>query len=171
MERAAFLETLGVPDGRIAIGRQFQLLGPTEDTLRAGAEWLKSQGLDLKRMMKNFPQLLTMSPELLLTKLDFVCTVAGLAKADIQPVFLACSLEARMRLRYFYALQRNVAHRYSFSTLMQRTDADFLQLVSGQPASKTEVAAYKAHVASPEFRAYMDEEERAIRARGPRVEQ
>ena len=34
-----------------------------------------------------------------------------------------------------------------------------------KPASVGEIAAYKAHIASPAFIAYMDEQERNIRAR------
>ena len=169
MERAAFLETLGVPDGRAAVGRQFQLLGASEDTLHAGAEWLQSQGLDLKRMMKSHPHLLRWSPEQLLAKLDFMCTVVGLAKADIQPVFLTFSLEGRLRPRYFYARQRGVLDHYAFGTLMIGSDATFVKMANslprGTPATAREVAAYREHIASPEFIAYMGEQERAIRAR------
>ena len=175
-KRTAFLETLGVPDGRAAIARRFMLLNASDDKLRKGAEWLRSHGLDVKRMLKHHPELLaSISAEVLLAKLDFVCTVAGVAKADIQPVFLALSLEGRMRLRYFYALQRGVADRYTFSTLMNVSDAALVKRVNslpkGTPATAEEVAAYKAHVASPEFRAYMDEQELAIRTRTPRVKQ
>jgi quinol monooxygenase YgiN len=38
-------------------------------------------------------------------------------------------------------------------------------------ATAADVAAYQAHIATPAFRAYMDEQEAAIRARGPRVTQ
>ena len=171
-ERAAFLETLGVPDGRVAIGRHFVLLSSSDDKLRKGAEWLQSQGLDVKRVLKHHPQLLTnVSAEVLLAKLDFMRSVTGLATADIQSSFLIYSLEGRMRLRYFCALQRGVADRYPFSTLMQLSDASFLKIIDGldEPANPEEVAAYKAHIASPEFVAYMDEQERAIRARAPRA--
>ena len=36
-----------------------------------------------------------------------------------------------------------------------------------RPATVNEIAAYKAHIASPAFHAYMNEQEQAIRARGP----
>jgi len=38
-------------------------------------------------------------------------------------------------------------------------------------ATAEDVATYQAHIAAPAFLAYMDEQEAAIRARGPRVKQ
>ena len=171
MERAAFLEKFGVPDGRVAIGRKFTLLNASDDRLRKGAEWLQSQGLDLKRMMKSHSQLLQISPEQLLAKLDLLCTVAGLAKADITSPYLAYSLEGRMRPRYFYALRHIIAGRYMFGSLMAPRDEVFLKWVDelDDVASVKAVLAYRQHIASPDFCAYMDEQERAIRARRARV--
>ena len=172
-KRATFLETLGVPDGRAAIGGQFQLLGSEDDTLQRGAEWLRSQRLDVVRMVSRFPELMLYSPEGLSPKLDFLRSVVGLTTSEILPVFLTLSLEKRIRPRYFYALQRGVEHRYAFGTLMQYADAGFLKmansLAKGAQATAEDVAAYKAHIATPAFRTYMDEQEAAIRARGPRV--
>ena len=168
LKRAAFLETLGVPDGRAAIVRNFVLLGSSEDRLQKGAKFLRSQGLDVERMLSNQPMLLcSYSPELLLRKLDFLRSVVGLRNEDILSPFLASSLDDRMRPRYFYALQRGALQRFAFSSLMVCSDANFMKMVDGlgAPASAEEVAAYKAHIVSPAFRAYMDEQEREIRAR------
>ena len=174
-KRASLLEKLGVPDGRAAIGSNFQLLGYGDDTLRNGAERLQSLGLDVVRMVSGHPELLVYSPAGLSLKLDFMRSVVGLSTSEILPAFLTLSLEKRIRPRYFYALQRGVEQRYAFGTLMQFADAGFLKmangLVKGVQATAEDVAAYKAHIATPAFRAYMDEQEAAIRARGPDVKQ
>ena len=171
-KRAAFLETLGVPDGRAAIAYQFQLLGVSETTLRSAAEWMRSQGLDAVRMVSLHPQLLYLSPKGLWPKLDFMRSVVGLntSKSDTSR-FLTASLDNVMRPRYFYALQRGVAQHYTFGSLVVCSDAKFLKransLAIGVHATAADVAAYKAHIATPTFRTYMDEQEAAIRARGP----
>jgi hypothetical protein len=174
-KRAAFLETLGVPEGRAAIASDFRLLGYEDSTLRRGAEWLRSQGLDVVRMVSAHPQLLVLSPEGLSLKLDFMRSVVSLTTSEILPVFLTLSLEKRMRPRYFYALQRGVEQRYAFGTLMHCSDKAFLKLANslakGVYAAAEDIAAYQAHIATPAFRAYMDEQEAAIRARGPDVNQ
>ena len=173
--RATFLETLGVSDGRAAIAGHFRLLGYGDSRLRSGAEWLRLQGLDVVQVISTHPDLLLRSPEGLSLKLDFLRCVVGLTTSEILPVFLVLSLETRMRLRYFYALQRGAAQRYAFSTLVIRTDAKYLTMANGLAkgvcATAADVAAYKAHIATPAFRAYMDEQEAAIRARGPRVKE
>ena len=171
VKRAAFLEMLGVPDGRAAIAGFFRLLGNEEDTLRRGAECLRSQGLDVVRMLSKHPQLLYLSPEGLSLKLDFMRSVVGLNTSEISSAFLLYSLEDRMRPRYFYALQRGVEQRYTLGSLVQYADAGFLKmansLAKGAQATAADVVAYKAHIATPAFRAYMGEQEAAIRARGP----
>ena len=128
-KRAAFLETLGVPDGRVAIASQFTPLGVSESTLRNGAERLRAQGLDVVQMASLHPQLLMLSTEGLSLKLDFMRTVVGLntSKSDTSR-FLTASLDNLMRPRYFYALQRGVAQRYTFGSLMKCTDASFLKM-------------------------------------------
>jgi len=167
-KRAAFLETLGVPDGRAAIASQFQLLGYGDDTLRNGAEWLRSQGLDLMRMVSAHPQLLYYSPEGLSPKLEFMRSVVGLDTSEIVSAYLIYSLEDRMRPRYFYALQCGIEQRYAFGSLMKCSDAVFVKmansLAKGVHATAEDVAAYQAHIATPAFRAYMDEQEAAISA-------
>jgi hypothetical protein len=172
-KRAAFLETLGVPDGRAAIARHFQLLGYDDSLLRRGAEWLRSQGLDVVRMVSTHPQLLLLSPARLSLKLDFMRSVVGLSTSEIGSAFLTYSLD-KMRWRYFYALQRGVEQRYTFGSLIFPSDADFVKRANSLPrgthATAEDVAAYQAHIATPAFRAYMDEQEAAIRARGPRVQ-
>ena len=173
VKRAAFLETLGVRDGRAAIAYHFQLLGYEDSTLQRGAEWLRAQGLDVAKLVSSQPQLLYLSPEGLSLKLDFMRSVVGLSTSEILSAFLISSLETRMRPRYFYALQRDAAQRYAFSTLIVCSDAKFLKmangLAKGTHATAADVAAYLAHIAMPAFRAYMDEQEAAILARGPRV--
>ena len=173
--RATFLETLGVPDGRAAIAGQFTLLSPTDESLRDGAEWLRTQGLDVIQMVSRFPELMLYSPEGLSLKLDFLRSVVGLDTSEIAPRFLAASLDNLMRPRFFYARQRGVEQHYAFGSLVKSSDAVFLKmansLAKGVHATAEDVAAYKAHIATPAFRAYMDEQEAAIRARGPRVKQ
>jgi hypothetical protein len=167
-KRAAFLETLGVTDGRAAIGSRFQLLSVSESTLRNGAEWLRAQGLDVLRMTSSHPQLLYLSPQGLSAKLDFMRNIVGLSTSEIASGVLAASFDNVMRPRYFYALQRGVEQRYAFGSLVKCTDASFLKmahsLAKGVHATAEDVAAYQAHIATPAFRAYMDEQEAAIRA-------
>ena len=57
------------------------------------------------------------------------------------------------------------------SSLIKLSDAAYLKMIHHleMPATVGEIAAYKAHIASPAFIAYMDEQEQAIRARGPHV--
>jgi hypothetical protein len=166
-KRASFLETLGVPDGRAAIAGYFRLLGYGDDTLRNGAEWLRSQGLDVVRIVSAHPELLNRSPEGLSAKLDFMRSVVGLSNSEVLPVFLASSLD-KMRPRYFYALQRGVAQRYTFGSLVIPSNATFLKMALSLPrgthATAADVAAYQAHIATPAFCAYMDEQDAAIRA-------
>jgi hypothetical protein len=173
-KRAAFLETLGVSDGRAAIGSMFPLLGVSESTLHNGAEWLRAQGFDVVRMVSAHPQLLVYSPARLSLKLDFMRNVVGLSNSEVLPVFLASSLD-KMRPRYFYARQRGVEQRYTFSSLVVSADAKYLKMALSLPrgthATAEDVAAYKAHIATPAFLAYMDEQGAAIGARGPRVKQ
>ena len=172
-KRATFLETLGVPDGRAAIAGQFPLLGYEESTLQRGAEWLRLQGLDVVRMISTHPQLLYLSPEGLSLKLDFMISVVGLSTSALSSALLTYSLENHMRPRYFYAQQRGVERRYTFGSLVIPSDVNFLKmansLAKGTHATAADVAAYRAHIATLAFRAYMDEQEAAIRARGPRV--
>ena len=174
-KRAAFLETLGVPDGRVAIASQFTPLGVSESTLRNGAEWLRAQGLDVVRLISAQPELLVYSSDGLSAKLDFMRSVVGLNSSEIIPRLLVASLDDLLRPRYFYALQRGVEQRYAFSTLAICPDAKYLKmahsLTTGMQATAADVAAYQAHIATPAFCAYMDEQEAAIRARGPRVKQ
>ena len=166
-KRAAFLETLGVPGGRAAIAGHFRLLGYDDSTLRNGAEWLRSQGLDVVRMVSAHPDLLWRSPEGLTPKLDFMRSVVGLNTSEILPRLLIASLN-KMRPRYFYAQQRGVEQRYAFGSLVIPSDMNFLKMANGLArgvqATAEDVAAYQAHIATPAFRAYMDEQEAAIRA-------
>jgi len=171
LKRAAFLETLGVPNGRAAVARNFNLLGYTDAKLLEGAKFLLSQGLDVERMVSDQPTLLSLSQELLLGKLDFLRSVVGLDNSEISARLLAAALQT-MRPRYFYALQRSFTYACKFETLVTYVDADFVKWVGGfargvHPSAE-EMAAYRAHIASPAFRAYMDEQERNNRARGPR---
>ena len=170
-KRAAFLETLGVLDGCAAIASQFALLGFAEDRLRSNVEWLRSQGLDVKRILSSHPSLLMRAAKGLLPKLDFMRNVVSLDVAGkIAPALLSYSLENTMRPRFFYAMQHD-AQRFAFSSLVISPDAKFVKMVRGleKPATVIEIAAYKAHISSPAFRAYMNEQEQAIRARGPGV--
>ena len=104
-KRAAFLETLGVPDGRAAIASHFPLLGSADDKLRSNAEWMRSQGLDVNRILSSIPSLLWRSAMGLSPKLDFMLDVVCLDVRDIIPVLLGYSLENTMRPRFFYAMQ------------------------------------------------------------------
>jgi hypothetical protein len=94
--------------------------------------------------------------------------VVGLNTSEIMPRFLIASLDNVLRPRYFYALQRGVEQRYKFSSLAICPDAKYLKmahsLTTGTHATAEDVAAYQAHIATPAFRAYMDEQEAAIRA-------
>jgi hypothetical protein len=175
-KRAAFLETLGVPDGRATTAGLFQLLGVSESTLHNGAEWMRAHGLDVVQVISWHPSLLVRSPEGLLPMLDFLRNVVGLDTTESNTSrFLTASLDNLMRPRYFYALQRGVEQCYAFGTLVKCSDAAFLKRANSLPrgthATAEDVAAYQAHIATPAFRAYMDEQEAAIRARGPRVKE
>ena len=165
-KRAAFLETLGVPDGCAAIASQFRVLGFAEETLRCKAEWLRSQGLDVKRILSSHPSLLMLAAKSLLPKLDFMLNVVRLDVGNLIPVLLASSLDKKLRPRFFYAMQ-HAKQRYALSSLVCSSDATIVKMVHRleKPATVNEIAAYKAHIASPAFRAYMDEQERIIRTR------
>ena len=165
-KRAAFLETLGVPDGCAAIASQFRVLGFAEETLRCKAEWLRSQGLDVKRILSSHPSLLTRSAKGLSPKLDFMLNVVGLDVGEIVPILLAYNMENKIRSRFFYAMQHD-AQRFALSTLVIPSDAALLKRIHRleKKANVGEIAAYKAHITSPAFRAYMDEQERSIRTR------
>ena len=166
--RVTFLESLGVRDGRVAVARLFQLLNCSDERLRAGAELLHSHGVG--HLVSAHPQLLWLSHVSVSRKLDFLSTVVGLHSDDIKSPYLTYSLEERLRPRHFFALQNGAYVRYTFCTLMVCSDARFLKAVYdlNDLASNAEVGAYAATVASPEFKAFMDEQERAIRARRPR---
>ena len=167
-KRAAFLDMLGVRDGRAAMARTFQLLCLAEDRLHSNVSWLKSQGIvDVKRALPMYPQMLSPSAKALSPKLDFMRSVVGLENSEISGRLLLASLDKVLRPRYFYALQCGVLERLAFSTLVPCSDATFLKKIHRHKtaASATEVAAYKAHIASSAFRAYMDEQEQQIRAR------
>ena len=68
-----------------------------------------------------------------------------------------------MRPRFFYALWKGTAHRYSMGTLMHSGlpifVANALSRSRLHPASAAEVASYKATVASAEFIAWREREE------------
>ena len=169
-KRAAFLETLGVHDGRAAIACHFQMLSFGEYKLRSNAEWFGLQGLDVKWILSSHPSLLKLSAKGLSPKLDFMRNLVGLDVGKIVPSLLTSSLDNRLRPRFFYALQHDAQH-YAFSTLVNPSDAKFVKMIHRleKPASVGEMAAYKAHIASPAFRAYMDEQERIIRARSAKA--
>ena len=98
-------------------------------------------------------------------KLDFMLNVVGLDVGGIAFGFLIGSLDNVMRPRFFYAMQREA--RYAFSTLVKCSEAKFVKMVHSlkKQANVDEIAAYKAHITSPAFLAYMDEQERSIRTR------
>ena len=166
-QRAAFLETLGVPDGCAAIARNFAFLSYAEDTLRSSVQWLQSQGLDVKRILSLNPTVITVSAKVLSPKLDFMRSVAGLGTSAISGRLLIASLDGVLRPRYFYALQRGVLERYTLGSLVHHSTAALLKMLHrlGRAATADEVAAYTAHIASPAFRAYVVEQEQQIRAR------
>ena len=170
-KRAAFLETLGVPNGRAAIARQLTLLCSAEVKLHSNAEWLLSQGLDVKQALSTLPALLMFSAKRLSPKVDFMLNVVWLDVRHITARCLSASLDNMMRPRFFYAMQ-HAEQRYAFSSLVISSEANFLKMIHrlDKPATVNEIAAYKAHIATPAFRAYMDEQAQALRARGPRIE-
>ena len=169
-KRAAFLETLGVPDGRTAIAGGFTLLGFAEKRLRSNAEWFGLQGLDVKQVLSSNPWLITRAAKNLSPKIDFMLNVVCL-NADNLAGLLTFSLENTLRPRFFYAMQQT-EKRYTLSSLVKCSDAIYMKMIhrlKKPAATVNEIAAYKAHIASPAFLAYMDEQEQAIRARGPHV--
>jgi hypothetical protein len=165
-KRATFLEMLGVPDGRAAIVRDFNSLGYAEDKLRSNTNWMAAQGLDVKRILSAQPSLLRLTAKALAPKLDFVLNIVGLDISEVESRFLVASLENVLRPRFFYAMQHGASQRFTLGTLVKCADARFLKMINRMetPASVNEVTAYKAHIASPAFLAYMDEQERTIRA-------
>jgi len=169
LKRAAFLESLGVHDGRAAIARNFTFLGLTEEKLQSCADWFQSQGLDVKQMVSTQPQLLMLTPDVLSPKLGFLRDVVGLSSDAVLPAFLVWSLEGRLRPRWFYAVQRGIEQRYSFSTLAGTSDATYVKMANGlgrlKYATVGDVAALKAYFASQAFLAYMAELERDTLAR------
>ena len=170
-QRAAFLETLGVPDGCAAIAQNLIFLGFAEDRLRKRVQWLQSQGLDVKRILSSNPTVVMISAKALSPKLDFMRSVVGLDTSAISGRLLKASLDGVLRPRYFYVLQRGVMERYALGSLVHQSTAALLKMLHrlGRAATADEVAAYTAHIASPAFHAYMDEQEQQIRARSAKA--
>lgn len=115
------------------------------------------------------PHSLTQAVGTLAAKLDFLRNVMGLEASQVdatQP--FGYSLQERMRPRFFYARQRGTA--LGVSTMLKSSGPVFVGYAHGasncvaEPACAADVAAYTAHIASPEFKRYCDAEEARLRA-------
>ena len=107
--------------------------------------------------------------EELQTKLDFLRHVVGMSKVDLNNAgsLFGCSLDGRLRPRFFYALLKHRLGRFgSMNTMMKETDATFLAMVQGRPctdrASKEKVARYQKLVSSAGFVAWRERQEARI---------
>ena len=131
---------------------------------------MRSQGLDVNRILSSNPSPLKLTAKNLSPKLDFMLNIVSLDVDAITSGHLAASLDNVLRPRFFYAMQ-HTEQLYALSSLIKLSDAAYLKMIHHleKPATVGEIAAYKAHIASPAFIAYMDEQEQAIRARGPHV--
>ncbi len=168
VQAATTLKEVGVADVPAALARCPSLLGNTADTLHAKADVLQHHGLDAGEVISAYPSVLSLSVDLLHTKLHWLLKVAGCNTAEVQDhaVLLTFSLPERMRPRFFLALQRGVLGRCKLVTCMQVTDAEFLtQTLHDTPAASWSVEQYKQYIASPEFASFMDREEAALLAK------
>jgi len=92
--------------------------------------------------------------------------VVGMSKVDLNNAasLFGCSLDGRLRARYFYALLKHRLARFgSTSTMMNATDATFLAMMQGRPqtdrASLAAVARYHKLVTSAKFVAWRERQE------------
>ena len=170
VRRIKLLESLGYAEARTMMLKEPRVLNYQEATVRGIVAWWKQSGLDHVKLVTALPTLLG-SPKAteLQAKLKFLRCVAGMRKDDLNNAasLLTYSLDGRLRVRYFYALQKHaLGGRYGINTMMQVTDATFLAMMQGgsklDRASKAEVARYREHVASAEFVAWRERQEAHI---------
>ena len=170
VRRIKLLESLGYVEARSMVLAEPRVLGYKEETVRRNAAWWKQSGLDHVKRITSQPTLLGASKATeLQAKLDFLSRVVGLSIEEMNNAghLFTCSLDGRLRTRYFYALQKQaLGGRFGFSTLMVAPDAGFLAMMQGRPftqrASEAEVKRYREEVASPEFVAWRAEQEARI---------
>jgi hypothetical protein len=173
--RVALLESLGYADARAMVLASPDVLNYKEETVKAHAAWWQQTGLDHVKLVTIQPTLLGgVSVKELQAKLDFLSHVAGMSKEDLNkaPLLFACSLDGRLRARYFYALQKKRLTQFtSTHTMMKVTDAAFLAMVQGgttrDRTSEAEVARYRKLVTSAKFAAWRERQEAHILRRRP----
>jgi hypothetical protein len=165
--RVEQLQAMGLGDVTQALGRHLALLSKSTAGLDTKCALLRRAGLDVGKLISAQPALLSCSEENVAAKLSFLFAVARCTPEDVQnsPVLLLLSLEGRTRPRFFVALQQGVVSRFKLSSCVQLVDARFIQrILAGTPAANWSVEQYRAHAASPAFRAWAAEREAELRA-------
>ena len=170
VQRVKLLEGLGYPEALTMVLAQPSVLALKEETVKESAAWWKQSGLDHVKIATAYPNLFGVkSVKELQAKLDFLSRVAGMSNDDLNNagVLFGLDLDGRLRMRYFYALQKHqLGRRYGMNSLMKATDAAFVAMMQGgtmrDRASEAEVARYLEHVASAEFMAWSKEQEARI---------
>ena len=173
VRRVALLKCLGYEEARAMVLKEPRVLNYREETVKEAAAWWQRTGLDHGKIVTAIPNLLGLcSVEELQAKLDFLRHVAGMSKEDLNNAgaLFTCSLDGRLRPRYFYALLKGAVYSCSTFTLMAEADPAYVAYALGRrncrkkPASKDEVSRFREEVASPEFAAWRVAQEAKLRA-------
>jgi len=167
-KRVELLRSLGYADAHSMVLKRSAVLNFKDETVQDLAAWWSQTGLDHVKLITSQATLLGGVPiGELHAKLDFLRRVAGLSDAELSNAssFFTCSLDGRLRPRFFYALQKGALYACSMSTLMTETDASYVAFALGRrngrvnPASEEEVECYKEAVSSPAFLEWAAQEE------------
>jgi hypothetical protein len=168
VRRVELLRSLGYAEAHHMVLKEPRVLQYKEETVKEHAAWWKQTGLDHVKVVTMNPTLLGVAPvEALQAKLNFL-RFAAMSTAELNSAHsLFClSLDGRLRVRYFYALQEGRLARFgSINTMMQVKDSIFLAMVQGRPqntkelASDLEVKRYKELMTSAKFVAWRERQE------------
>ena len=176
VRRVELLHSLGYPKAHKMVLKASGVLHYKDETIREHDAWWKHTGLDHGKLVTSWPTLMGgVSVEALQAKLDFLSCVVGMSTAELNNagVLFTCSLDGRLRARYFYALLKGRLARFgSMSTMFAETDTSFLAMLHGQTralaraarAGDLEVALYREQVASAEFVAWRERQESLLLA-------
>ena len=173
VRRVELLKSLGYAEALTMVLAQPRVLDYMEETVKEHAAWWKQTGLDHVKLVTALPTLLGGVPvEDLQAKLEFLSRVVGMSTDDLNKagVLFTCSLDGRLRARYYYALHKQMlGERFGISTLMQVVDAAFVAMMQGgactDRASDAEIKRYREEVASAEFVAWREQQEALLRGR------